>query len=60
MIPVHCVITLNTFKSQFLKHETDEKEFPEIAANMTTKVRKLFNVQMNLSVQTVEKDGRQG
>ena len=34
----------------------DEKEFAEIAEKMTTQVTKLINAQMNLSLQTVEKD----
>ena len=38
------------------KQDADENEFAEIAENMTTKVTKLISSQMNICVQTVEKD----
>ena len=41
------------------KQDSDEKDFAENAENMITQVTKLINAQMNLSVQTVEKDTSQ-
>ena len=38
------------------KQDVDEKEYAKIAEKMTTQVTKQIDSQMNLSVQTVEKD----
>ena len=49
--PWYATIVTNTDTQ---KLDADEKEFGEIAKNMTTKETKLINAQMNLSLQTVE------
>ena len=51
---------INATNTDTQKLDADKKEFLEIAKKMTTKVTKLINAQMNLSVQTVEKNTWQG
>ena len=51
------VITATTTDTQ--KQDADEKEVAEFVEKMTTQVTKLINAQMNLSMQTVEKDAWQ-
>ena len=42
------------------KYHADENDFADILENMTSKMTKLITEQMNLRVQTVEKDTWQG
>ena len=51
--PWFVIFAKNTYTQ---KHDTDEKEFAEIAEKMTTKVTKLINAQLIISMQTVDKD----